>query len=227
MKIPEWVKIGKNYDIDEGAIVGYKPSRNVPSLETIIGENARIRSGAVIYAGSRVGDNLETGHGVVIREESVIGDNFSIWNNSTVDYGCKIGNNVKIHCNCYIAQFTTIEDDTFFAPGVVVANDPHPVCTKCMKGPTIKKGARIGINATLLPHIVIGEYSLVGAGSVVTKGVPPKTVACGNPAKVVKSIDELKCPLGLVDNPYKNGRDFLSRELDLKNQQYFSPNWMD
>ena len=157
-----------------------------------IGAHAVIRAFSVIYAGSRIGAHLATGHGAVIREENQIGDYLSIWNNSTIDYGCVVGDGVKIHTGVYVAQFTVIEDDVFLAPGVMIANDRHPTCAECMKGPTIKKGARIGINATLLPEVVIGEGALVGAGAVVTRDVPPGCVVIGNPARVVGRADQLQ-----------------------------------
>ena len=83
----------------------------------VIGANAVIRSGTVIYLGSTIGKNLQTGHHAVIREENIIGDDFKLWNNSTMDYGCRIGDNVKIHCNCYVAQYTVLESGVFLAPG--------------------------------------------------------------------------------------------------------------
>lgn len=200
------VEVSADCNIDKDVILGYKPSRKIVSKELIIGRKARIRSGSVIYLGSNIGHSLETGHNVIIREENKIGNHFSIWNNSVVDYGCKIGNRVKVHSNVYIAQFTTIKDDVFIAPGVMIANDPHPSCRfskKCMRGPTLKKGAQIGINVTLLSFITVGQYSLIGAGSVVTKDIPPYSVAYGNPARVVKSIYELRCLTGLTDRPYR------------------------
>ncbi len=196
------IKIGKNKKIDKGVILGYPTGRRIKNRGLIIGDNPKIRSGAVIYIGSKIGDNFETGHNVVIREENILGNSVSVWSNSVVDYGCKIGNNVKIHANTYIAQFTTIEDEVFIAPGVIIANDPCPVCTKCMKGPTIKKGAKIGVNVTLLPHITIGEFSLIGAGSVVTKDIPPYSLAYGSPATVIKKVTDLKCKKGIIDRPY-------------------------
>ena len=162
----ELVIHGTDCHFDLGVFLGYRTGRKIQLQPTRIGNGAYVRTGTVIYTNTVIGSGLETGHNVVIREENVIGDHFSVWNNSCVDYGCVIGNDVKIHNNVYIAQFTTIEDDVFLAPGVVVANDPHPICTKCMKGPTLKRGSRIGVNATLLPHITIGEGALIGGAAL-------------------------------------------------------------
>lgn len=198
--------IGKNASVDDHVLLGYPTGRKIRDRQLVIGGNAEIRSGSVIYEGTTIGSHLTTGHNVVIREENVIGDHFTIWSNSVVDYGCEIGHGVKIHSNCYIAQFTTIEDHVFLAPGVTIANDLHPGCEhsqKCMRGPTIKKGAQIGVNVTLLPFITIGERALVGSGAVVTKDVPPCSVVTGNPAKVICTIGELQCSTGLTDYPYR------------------------
>lgn len=197
------IKIGKNRRIDRNVILGYLPGRKIKSRTLVIGDNSRVRSGTVIYLGSKIGDNFETGHNVIIREENMLGNNVFIWSNTLIDYGCGIGNNVKIHSNVYIAQFTTIEDEVFIAPGVVTANDPCPICSKCMKGPTIKKGAKIGINVSLLPHITIGEFSLIGAGSVVTKNIPSYSLAYGVPTVVIKKITDMECKEGIIDRPYK------------------------
>lgn len=205
VRLSEDVRLGPDHLIDPQVLLGYVPGRRVSDYTLVIGPGARVRSGTVIHAGTIIGARLETGHNVVIREENVIGDDFSIWNNSVVDYGCTIGCRVKVHCNVYVAQFTVIEDDVFLAPGVIVANDPHPGCPfskECMKGPVIKRGAQIGINATILPFITIGERALIGAGSVVTKDVPPQTVVYGNPARVVNDIHELACTRGYIDRPY-------------------------
>ena len=179
------------FQLDPRAVVGELPGRKIADLTLSIGPHAIIRSFSVIYAGSRIGAHLETGHGAVIREENRIGDDFSIWNNSTVDYGCVIGSRVRVHTGVYIAQFPVIEDDVFLAPGVMIANDRHPICRDCMRGPTIKRAARVGINATLLPEIVVGEAALVGAGAVVTRDVPARAVVVGNPARVIGTVDQL------------------------------------
>jgi len=206
------VVLGAGAHIETGVLLGYRTGRPIEFRPAEIGEGAYIRANTSIYCNVRIGNGLETGHNVVIREENEIGDRFRIWNNSVVDYGCRIGSDVRIHCNVYVAQYTIIEDGVFLAPGVIVANDLHPICTHDMRGPTIKRNARIGCNATLLPRIVIGESAVVGAGSVVTHDVPNRMVVAGNPAKVVCSIDELRCQAGEVERPYLDGLDVMTRE---------------
>jgi acetyltransferase-like isoleucine patch superfamily enzyme len=178
---------------DEWVIVGYASSR-LAAPPPVIGPGARLRSGTVIYDGVRIGREFQTGHHVVVREESRIGDGVSIWSNTVVDYGCVIGDRVKIHCNCYIAQFTEIEDGAFLAPGVTIANDlfpGDPNSANAMQGPLIGAGAQIGVNVTILPYVTIGAGALVGAGAVVTRDVPPGTVAYGSPALPVRRVAEL------------------------------------
>ena len=190
-----YVKLGSNCKIDESALVGYMPSRRISDYKLIVEDGAIIRSGSIIYLGSRIGRNLETGHNVIIREENLLGDDVKIWANTVIDYGCKIGNSVKIHSNCYVAQLTIIKDNVFLAPGALIANEKYPTGIfnpERIKGPVIERGAKIGIGAIIMPGVVIGENSLVGAGSLVTKDVPPSTVVYGVPAMVVKTVAELK-----------------------------------
>ncbi len=214
----ETIVLGDGSKVDPNVVLGYLTGRRIGDLTLRIGPGAHIRCGTVIYAGSTIGAGLETGHGVVIREENVIGDHLNIWNSSTIDYGCQIGNNVKIHCNVYVAQFTILEDEVFLAPGVTIANDPHPLCGLCMRGPTIKRGARIGVNVTLLPHITIGEGALIGAGSVVTHDIPPLAVAYGNPARPVGVVDELPCTFRFVEHAYLEGSDVHTRQVAARSQ---------
>jgi acetyltransferase-like isoleucine patch superfamily enzyme len=160
-----------------------------------------LRSGTVIYAGTTIGSDLQTGHNVVIREQNILGSHVQIWNNATVDYGCRIGCNVKIHANCYVAQFSVLEDDVFLAPGATLANDLHPGCAfsrACMRGPRLARGVQIGVNATILPMVTIGEYSLIAAGTVVVEDVPPRSLVVGNPGRVTKQVDELTCRTGVA-----------------------------
>jgi acetyltransferase-like isoleucine patch superfamily enzyme len=183
---------------DEGVIVGYPVSRTPrsegPAGPLELGPDARLRSGTVLYDGSRIGPGLQTGHGVVIREENEIGADVSVWSNTVVDYGCRIGNRVKIHANCYIAQFTVLEDDVFLAPGVTIANDLYPGderSAELMSGPHIEAGAQIGVNVTILPFVRIGAGAIIGSGSVVTRDIPAGFVAYGNPAVPHRKVADL------------------------------------
>lgn len=201
------IVIGIAAQIDECVKLGYRTGRKIPDHTLRIGDAACIRFGTVIYGGTTIGHRLATGHNVTIREENEIGDDFNVWNCTTIDYGCKVGNNVKIHCNCYVAQFTVIEDNAFMAPGVTIANDIHPGCefsAKCMKGPHIEQGVEIGVNVTILPFVRIGAHSVIGSGAVVTKDIPPESVVVGNPGRVICSVHELECQTGLTDRPYKH-----------------------
>ncbi|GAB3412236.1 acyltransferase [Flindersiella endophytica] len=188
---PEWT-------VDDNVVIGYPVGRGAGSGQAapplVLGPGARLRTGTVLYDGSVIGIRLETGHGVVIREECRLGDHVSVWSNTVIDYGCRIGNRVKIHTGCYIAQFTVLEDDVFLAPGVVIGNDLYPGnedSARLMAGPTIEKGAQIGVNVTILPYVKIGAGALIGAGSVVSRDIPAGMVAFGNPAKPRRPVEEL------------------------------------
>ena len=179
--------------IDPGVIIGYPVSRRVRH-QLDLGPGARLRSGTVIYDGSRIGPDFETGHGVVVREDCRIGAHVSIWSNTVVDYGCRIGDRVKIHANCYVAQFTLLDDDVFLAPGVTIANDLYPGderSAKLMTGPHIGAGAQIGVNVTILPFVRIGAGAMIGSGSVVTRNIPEGMVAYGNPAVPHRRVADL------------------------------------
>ena len=142
---PSLLLLAEPVQFDPDVLLGYRPGRTPRDPRLILGPGTRLRAGTVLYGGSRIGARLETGHHVVIREDNDLGDDVKIWNNATIDYGCRIGHRVKIHTNVYVAQFTTLEDDVFLAPGVMIANDPHPGCrfsAQCMRGPTIQAGAR-------------------------------------------------------------------------------------
>jgi acetyltransferase-like isoleucine patch superfamily enzyme len=187
------IDIGSPNRIDPLAVVGEEPSRGIADLRLVIGPHAVVRSFTVIYLGSMIGSHLETGHHVLVREENRVGDHVSIWSNSVLDYGCTIGNRVRLHTSVYVAQHSVMEDDVFVAPGVTLANDRYPV-SRSLEGPVVRRGARIGANATLLPGVEVGANALVGGGAVVTKDVPERAVVVGNPARIIGSVDSLPAP---------------------------------
>jgi acetyltransferase-like isoleucine patch superfamily enzyme len=141
----------------------------------------------------------------MIRDRNEIGDNVSIDTHSVVEHHVKIGNGVRIHSNAFVPEYTILEDGCKIGPAVVMTNVLHPFCPQskvCLRGPHIKKGAKICANATILPGVTVGQNALVGAGSAVVSDVPDNAVVLGNPARVVKMIDNLVCPYGLVERPY-------------------------
>jgi len=203
------VTIGKNALIDEFVILGAPPKGVRPGdVETVIGDDAVIRSHTVVYAGNRIGNGFQTGHHVMIRESNEIGNHVSIGTNSVVEHHVTIGDNVRIHSQAFIPEYSRLEDGCWIGPNVVLTNALHPLCPKakeCLKGPTVKRGAKIGANATILPDVVIGENAVVGAHALVAADVPPNAVVAGVHARIVKDIKELTCPYGLIDKPYSEG----------------------
>ncbi|MFC1620755.1 acyltransferase [Candidatus Omnitrophota bacterium] len=206
-------KVYPNVTIGEGAVIGDYVLIGVPprgkkegELKTVIGKNAVIRSHSVIYAGNKIGDNFETGHYAFLREENVVGNNVRIGTSSAVQHCVRIEDNVSMHTGVFVPEYSILEEGCWLGPRVVLTNTPHPVCPRakeCLKkGCKVGRFAQVGANATLLPHISIGEYSLIGAGSVVTKDIPAKKVAAGNPAKIIKEVGDLRCRYDEAFSPY-------------------------
>ncbi len=206
------VQIYPNVEIGEGAtlepplVLGKPPRGKAPGEQRlVIGANAVIRPFTTIYAGTTIGDSFQTGQGVSIREDNEIGNGVSIGTNSVLEFGNRIGQGSRIHSGCFL-EMTIIEDHVFVGPHVVFTDDPHPMgCPRykeCLGGVTVRSLAKIGANCTLLPGVVVGKGSLIGAGSVVVKSIPDGMVAAGNPAEVLKKIEDLKCYPGFFERPY-------------------------
>ena len=184
------VRLGKGCIIEDFVIIGAPPKGHGPGdLETVIGDNAVIRSHTVIYAGNEIGANFQTGNKANIRELNKIGDDVSIGTLSVVEHHVTIGNRVRIHTGVFVPEFSILEEDCWLGPNVVLTNAKYPKAPDAknkLKGAIIRKNAKIGANVTILPGVIIGENSLIGAGSVVTKDTDANAVYAGNPARFVK-----------------------------------------
>lgn len=173
----------------------------------VIGKNALIRSGSVIYAGSEIGDDFQTGHQVTIREKSKIGNHVSVGTLSDIQGNCKIGNYVRMHSNVHVGQLSVIDDFVWIFPYVVLTNDPTPPSNNFV-GVHIHPFAIIATGTLVMPGIEIGQDALVAAGCVVTKDVVPYTVVMGNPGKAKGDVRDIKSKItGESIYPWRNHFD--------------------
>jgi acetyltransferase-like isoleucine patch superfamily enzyme len=180
--------IGEGAQIFEPVTLGFPSRDNIGKTGftgTLIGKNAIIRSGTIIYCDVIIGDNFQSGHNVMIREKTRIGNRVAIGTATVIEGNTSIGNEVSLQSMVYIPTDTVIGDNVFIGPNTVLTNDRYPP-TRIggLKGPQIRDGAAIGANATLLPGVCIGEGALVAAGAIVTRDVPARKLAIGAPAKI-------------------------------------------
>ncbi|WP_310929112.1 acyltransferase [Halogeometricum luteum] len=175
------VTMGTNCHIAESATVGHFLDESLG--ETVLGDDAVVRSGSVVYTDVVVGDRFSTGHNALVREGSRLGDDVLVGTNAILDGDVDVGSRVSIQSRAYLPAGTTLGDDVFVGPGAVVTNDPYPLRAEYVPdGANVADDASIGANATLLPGVSVGERAFVAAGAVVTDDVPPDTLAVGSPA---------------------------------------------
>jgi acetyltransferase-like isoleucine patch superfamily enzyme len=197
-------KLGDGVKVLEHAVVGKQPAlspRSTTKREELpqaeLGDGTIVSTGAVVFAGAKVGARVILGDQSCVRERVVVGDDVVIGCGSLVENDTTIGAMTKIQAEAYITAYSTLEEHVFIAPCVVTTNDNFMGRTErrheLIKGPTIRRGARIGGGAILLPAIEVGEEAFVGAGAVVTKDVEARMVVVGNPARVIRPVakDEL------------------------------------
>ena len=189
------VHVGPDSRIGEYVVLGAPPrGRDPGDLETHIGDRATIRSHTVIYAGCRIGDDLEAGHGALIREYTQIGRRVGVGSHSVVEHRVVIDDDVRIHSAAFVPEFTVLEKGCWIGPNAVLTNARYPLSSGAkeeLSGPRIGREAKIGANATVLPGVTVGSGALVGAGAVVVHDVPPGKVVVGNPARQIGDVSRL------------------------------------
>jgi len=142
---------------------------------------------AVVDKTAKIGKSTKIWHFVHVRENAQIGMGCVLGHCVYIDRRVKIGNHVKLENRANVYQGVKIEDDVFVGPHVTFANDQYPrsFSTDWKIVPTVvKKGASIGAGSVVLCGVTINEYAMIGAGSVITKDIPPHALAYGNPAKI-------------------------------------------
>jgi UDP-2-acetamido-3-amino-2,3-dideoxy-glucuronate N-acetyltransferase len=189
--------IGESVAVSDNAVIGRLPmkaaistlkEKELPPAE--LGDGCIVGACAVIYRGSKLGDGVLVADLASVREDVEIGKHTIVGRGAAIENHTRVGNYVKIETNAYITAHSVVEDRCFIAPMVTTSNDNFLGRTKerfkYTKGPHLKKGARVGANATLMPRVVIGEDAVVAAGALVKKDVPPRKIVAGVPAGLMK-----------------------------------------
>lgn len=201
-------EIGDNVRIDDGTVIGKRPMRAANSAVTKDAELSACRVSSdciigtqvVVYRGCTVGRKVLIADLATVRENVTVGDFTIVGRGAAIENFCTIGRYVKLETNSYITAYSEIGDRCFVAPCVATSNDNFVGRTeerfKHFKGVIMERGARLGVNCTILPGVRIGADSLVAAGAIATKDVPAGKIVAGQPARVVKSVPEEQ----LLDN---------------------------
>jgi acetyltransferase-like isoleucine patch superfamily enzyme len=192
-------ELGEGVVIGDNAVVGKPPTlgaRSTAAAEElpplVVGDGTAILACAVVFAGSRLGRGVIVGDQACVRERCDLGDGVVVGRGSVVENDTTVGARTTIQANAYVTAYSTLEEDVFVAPCVVTTNDNFMGRTEerhaLRRGPTIRRGARVGGGAVLLPGIEVGEEAFVGAGAVVLGDVPARAVVVGNPARQIREV---------------------------------------
>jgi acetyltransferase-like isoleucine patch superfamily enzyme len=193
--------VGEGCKILDYAVVGKQPTlsprstakrEDLPPL--VLGAGSIVSTGAVVFAGSTVGERVIVGDQACVRERCEIGDDVVIGRGSLVENDTSVGARTRIQAHAYVTAYSLLEEDVFIAPCVITTNDNFMGRTEkrleLMKGPTVRRGARVGGGSVLLPGIEIGEEAFIGAGAVVLRDVPPRAVMVGSPARQIREVPD-------------------------------------
>jgi acetyltransferase-like isoleucine patch superfamily enzyme len=159
----------------------------------VVGDEAVICCNAIVFAGARLAGGVIVGDQAFVRERAVLGEGTVIGRGSAVDNDVTIGARVRVQTDVYLTAYSELEDDVFVGPGVCTTNDStmarHPADYPVL-GARLRRACRVGGGVVICPDVEVGEEAFVAAGAVVTKDVPPRGVAMGVPARVVREVGD-------------------------------------
>lgn len=194
----EEISLSRDEAVARGLLVIGKGTRVAPSIRVVpreddgrdfgpieIGENCIVRDNVVLSTGTRIGNNVLIGHQCAMRRNVRIGDNSTLSHIVSVQHDVTIGNWCRVSSHSHLTGTTTIEDRVQIGAGVITVDDnvlEWP--TKVLRASVFREGCRVGSGCTILGGIEIGRNALVGAGSLVTRSIPPDVIAYGSPAYV-------------------------------------------
>jgi acetyltransferase-like isoleucine patch superfamily enzyme len=190
-------------DVEVGAfaVVGQEPRRARTSTLAVtelpplrVGRGSYIGTHAIVYRGSVLGPECFVADGAQVRERCTLGQRVIVGRGATVENDCRVGDFAKLETGAYLTAHSVVEAHVFIAPYVATSNDRYLARTEArhqaIRGPHLKRGARIGVGAVLLPGVTVGQEGVVAAGAVATRDVPPYRVVMGIPAREVRAVPE-------------------------------------
>lgn len=192
--------VGNDVRIDDHAVIGKQPMRAARSATTdqrtqpgaILGHKVIVGTGAVLYAGCKIGNKVLVADLATIREDVEVDEGTIVGRGVAIENKCRVGARCKLETNAYLAAYTTVEDDVFIAPGVLTSNDRFIGRTEerfaHFGGPIVRRAARLAVGAVLLPGVDVPEEAVIGAGAVLTKDGEAAQIHLGIPARSTKSV---------------------------------------
>jgi acetyltransferase-like isoleucine patch superfamily enzyme len=195
-------RLGCHVTVGDNTVIGRRPMHSVRSGMSpvtgygacTIGNNVQLGCCCVIYAGATLGEQVMVADLATVREAVAIGEQTIIGRGVAIENCCTVGKRCKFENDAHIAAYSKVDDDVFVGPMVTTSNDNYMARGKerfkHFRGVTVRRGGRIGANATILPGKTIEEEGAVAAGSVVTHDVPARVIVVGNPAHVFRDVPE-------------------------------------